>query len=395
MKTSTGSPVTFTELRLKNFRAFEDARLRFGDLTALVGRNGSGKSTILEAVDFFRDAVSDSVLNALERRGGLPSIRRRQAAKRPYDVSLAMEMKVGKTRFLYGFKLGASGSGSALQIKEESLSNDGDYPSFHRTVKEVKFHGIRSGAAVSPESLLLPNLASEDKYWMRIFLFLRRMRTYTLAPSVIREEPSIGEGNFLKRDGSNTGDVLKELQSDRVTMHWILSRLSEVAPGVVGAHADASSAGRRLINFQRTGPTGEPQTFPSGLMSDGTLRCLAVLLALRQKPPASLIVIDEIEDSIHPAAIGVLLDAIAETTDRSQIVITSHSPEALSHPAINGDRIRVLDWSDGTSKLFELSSNVIAYLNPPQTVGKLLRSNALWTQDRPATVGTHVFDLAQ
>lgn len=79
--------IVLTQLRLRHFRAFENARLVLDPMTLLVGRNGSGKSTIMEALDFLRDAVTDSLVNVLERRGGLQALRQRQSGRvAPYDV---------------------------------------------------------------------------------------------------------------------------------------------------------------------------------------------------------------------------------------------------------------------------------------------------------------------
>jgi predicted ATPase len=63
--------VTVEEIRLQNFRAFENARLQLSDLTFLVGRNGAGKSSLLDAVDLLRQSTSESLENALDGRGGL------------------------------------------------------------------------------------------------------------------------------------------------------------------------------------------------------------------------------------------------------------------------------------------------------------------------------------
>ena len=63
------SRVTLKELRLRNYRAFADARLVLDDVTFLVGRNGAGKSTLMDALSFASEAVTDSLGTALERRG--------------------------------------------------------------------------------------------------------------------------------------------------------------------------------------------------------------------------------------------------------------------------------------------------------------------------------------
>ena len=121
-------------------------------------------------------------------------------------------------------------------------------------------------------------------------------------------------------------------------------------------------------------------------MSDGTLRSLAILLALRQKPTPALVCIDEIEDSVHPSALAVLLDAVQASTERCQVLLTSHSPEALSHPAVTASRVRVVDWSAGRSEIFRLSKGAAEAALPPRSVGTMLRSNALFTDEAPERV---------
>lgn len=127
--------------------------------------------------------------------------------------------------------------------------------------------------------------------------------------------------------------------------------------------------------------------FDASSMSDGTIRCLAILLSLRQTPRPSLVMLDEIEDSLHPFAQGVLLDAIDAASPESPVVVSTHNPEILSHPSATPERIQVVQWDKGTSRIYRLSDEVINSLKPPQTVGRLLRSNALWTADEPSTTG--------
>jgi predicted ATP-dependent endonuclease of OLD family len=126
-------------------------------------------------------------------------------------------------------------------------------------------------------------------------------------------------------------------------------------------------------------------------MSDGTLRGLAILLALRQDPAPALTCIEEIEDSVHPAALGVLLDAIAASTERGQVLITSHSPEALSHPAVTPERIRIIEWRNGRSHIFLPSPGSHEMSKPPRSVGTLLRTNALFPAKTPERIEGDIF----
>jgi predicted ATPase len=133
--------------------------------------------------------------------------------------------------------------------------------------------------------------------------------------------------------------------------------------------------------------------FDARQVSQGTLRSLGVLLALRQKPAPSVVLIDEIENSVHPSALSVLLDAALASSDGTRVVLTSHSPEVLSHPAVTGERVRVVEWRDGVSKIFRLSRETQKSVNEIDTVGWMLRSNALWTGPKPDTFEGDLFAI--
>src|SRR3954447_20894577 len=99
---------TLKELRLRNYRAFPNARLVLDDVTFLVGRNGAGKSTLMDAFSFVSEAVTDSLGTALERRGNFlglfPRDQRRQAR---LGISVAVSLqRESDSPVLYGFTVG-------------------------------------------------------------------------------------------------------------------------------------------------------------------------------------------------------------------------------------------------------------------------------------------------
>ena len=128
-------------------------------------------------------------------------------------------------------------------------------------------------------------------------------------------------------------------------------------------------------------------------MSQGTLRGLGVLLALKQKPPPSVVFIDEIENSLHPSALSVLLDAALACSRDTRVVLTSHSPEVLSHNSVSGERVRIIEWSGGVSKIFRLSAETQKSVNEIDTVGWMLRSNCLWTGINPEAFKGTLFSM--
>lgn len=394
------------ELRISGFRAFENARLKLDYFTVLVGHNGSGKSTLIDALEFVRDALSDSLENALDRRGGLQALLHRGAHSG--HLSIAVKARVSFLHFhprrptpdrilslhdaplqsmlaTYGFRLSPKRGGAGFAVKDERVWADGK-ELFSGDMKE------RGTLAYWPSSSLgLPLMAGSHPVLRALLKNLQQgIRAYNLSPAAIRSEPPVGRSSILSRNGDNVGDVLHHLQRDKAEREWLTRHLSAITPDVVGVKATAA-AGRRLIQFLQRRSKGSKSRFNIGDMSDGTLRSLAILLALRQKPAPALICIEEVEDSVHPAALGVLLDAISASTEKGQVLITSHSPEALNHPAVTPDRVRIVEWRDGRSQIFQINPGTHKMSKPPLSVGSLLRANALFPAKTPELIEGDIF----
>lgn len=383
--------VTVEEIRLQRFRAFENARLVLSDLTFLVGRNGAGKSSLLDAVDLFREAVSDSLENALDRRGGLQKVQRAKSAgemKPPMGIAVVFRIVFPgdrQTQAIYGFEVQDKPNGGSSHIRECFVSSK--ETSFKRD--DNKFDG-KSGVSPPAGNLILPLIARSDSLWDLVLNTIRNLRAYELSPAHMAAAPEIGERSTLTRDGANAGDVLKAVEGTPAH-RWVVDRLGAITEGIIDVRAEAL-LGRRVLRFVQRLEDGQ-LTFDARQVSQGTLRSLGVLLALKQKPTPSVILVDEIENSVHPSALSVLLDAALASSDGTRVVLTSHSPEVLSHPTVIGERVRVVEWRDGASKVFRLSPETQASVNEIDTVGWMLRSNALWTGPRPETFEGDLFAL--
>ncbi|OPY73254.1 MAG: recombination protein F [Syntrophorhabdus sp. PtaU1.Bin002] len=368
-------------LRLKNFRGFENVSLMMSDLTFLIGRNGAGKSSLLDAMDLLREAVSDSLENALDRRGGLQKVQTVQPGRGKKRVAMGMALVLRivlpgprVVRVLYGFEIKATGIRHSWHIHECLISSSAS--TFER--RNGSFHAFGK-TDVSPPSgnLVLPLVARSDSLWEMVLDAIRNIRAYELSPAHMATAPEIGERSTLDRDGANAGDVLKVLEGSK-NHKWIVERLGIITEGITGVRSEAL-LGRRVLRFIQKSNKGEAH-FDAGQVSQGTLRSLGVLLALKQKPNPSIVLIDEIENSVHPSALSVLLDAALSVSDGTRVLLTSHSPEVLSHPSVTGDRVRVVQWRDGSSRIFHLSPETQRSVNGIDTVGWMLRSNALWTE---------------
>ena len=166
--------------------------------------------------------------------------------------------------------------------------------------------------------------------------------------------------------------------------------LEDVMPGV---HAvDVKELGTMATLEFRQKIVGDeyPWRFSSNNMSDGTLRVLGILVALFQGDPdmqkrVPLVGIEEPEIALHPAAAGVLLDALRDAAHKTQVITTSHSPDLLDDKHLDVDSILAVEAHDGNTVIApvdEVGRSVVR--DKLFTTGELLRRDQL--QPDPASV---------
>ena len=125
-------------------------------------------------------------------------------------------------------------------------------------------------------------------------------------------------------------------------------------------------------------------------MSDGTLRVLGILVALFQrnhdsKKRVMLVGVEEPEIALHPAAAGVLLGGLQDAADKTQIIISSHSPDLLDDKNLDPESILAVEALDGNTLIARVDeAGRSAVRDRLYTTGELLRLNQL--KPDPASV---------
>ena len=134
-------------------------------------------------------------------------------------------------------------------------------------------------------------------------------------------------------------------------------------------------------------------SFDAAAMSDGTLYSLGMLVALMQQPTPPLIVIEEPEIMIHPGGLGTIQELIQIAARRSQVVITTHSPELLDAEWVGPENLRVVHWENGATRISRLSTGAVRALQQHlMGAGELFRANALDSPVLPSATPLPLFD---
>ncbi len=369
-----------TEVQIKNYRSLAQVVVNLERLTILVGPNGAGKSNFVDALRFVADALSTTLELALKQRGGINAVRRRSKGH-PTHFGLRVRMDWGRgDGAVYSFKISALPRGDfAVSQEMGHIWGPKAVPAHQFSVRDgvltTNIKGLRP--KIERDRLALTVLSATEEV-RPLYDSLTQMRFYSLVPDRIRELQEPDPGQALKRDGSNAAAVLREIRKHSPQDYERVCRLlSKVVPGTTGAEY-LSAGPKETLQFRQDVGDANPWSFEALNMSDGTLRVLGVLLAVYQTPTPPFIAIEEPESTIHPAAAEVLVNIFSEACTRSQILITTHSPDILDSRELQDNQIRAVEYQNGRTTISPLGPvSREAIRKNLYTPGELLRMGEL------------------
>lgn len=112
-------------------------------------------------------------------------------------------------------------------------------------------------------------------------------------------------------------------------------------------------------------------------LSDGTLRFLFLLAVLANPSPPPLIAIDEPETGLHPSMLPIVAEYAQDASNRSQVILTTHSAELLDAFGDMRPTTTVVERHDGETKLRVIAGDALRYWLKKYTLGDLFRSKEL------------------
>ena len=375
---------------VQRFRSIPFDAVDLSNPTFLVGRNGSGKSNFADVFAFLAEAVVLPLRAAFDKRGGIAAVRNRSPA-RSHPPNLGFRVTFGalegQTRSAqYAFEVKALPNYAFEIVREQCsvVAEDGAQHWFDRRGARLTSSIQGLEPSLDPASLALPVVGGDARF-APVVRTLAGMRTYRIEPRRLREMQDADGGVALRPDGGNAASVLREIQRlapDEAQR--ICEMLAAVVPNTT--HVQTIKHGNKLtLKFTQEWGDSQRLAFEAFSMSDGTLRAVGLLAAVHQRPAPSLIVIEEPEATIHPGALGAVLDVLRHATRRMQVVVSTHSPEVLDAKWIQDHHLRVVDWHEGATRIAPLSGASRAAIQQHlMGAGELLRSNALDPQPQSA-----------
>ena len=341
-------------LKVKNYRALRE--VEFKDLTrftVLLGPNGSGKSTVFDVFAFLAECFELGLRRAWDRRG-----RARELKTRGGEGPISIEIKYREPGYpLITYHLAVDEQAGAPVVVEEWLRwKRGSHGQPFRFLDYREGHG-RAVSGEQPDEqdkridiplksadLLAVNALGQFAEHPRVAAlrdFITGWYVSYLSAESARGQPEAGPQEHLTRTGDNLANVIQYLaEQHSKRLEKIFEALRRRVPRIERVLAETMADGRLLLQI-KDAPFSHPVL--AKFASDGTLKMLAYLVLLYDPAPPAFIGVEEPENFLHPRLLTELAEECRAATDRTQLLVTTHSPFFLN--ALRPEEVRVL-WRD-------------------------------------------------
>lgn len=395
-------------IRIRNFRVLRDVTIGklwsdqkaqpLTPLTAVIGKNGVGKSSLFDAFGFLADCLRSGVEEAcdLRGRGGFKRIRsqgqdgpiefevyyKEEGNSRPitYEISIGLDAQgrpyVQKERLRqrrkgqkhgWPFSFLVLNDGKGVVWKGDTEGRQIDENKVLRILADIiKGHTVEESRETElieledTRKLGIATLGSLKQH-PRISAFRRFIEGWYLSyfsPDAARSLPLAGPQKHLNIHGDNLGNVVQFMEREQQkSFQAILDRIAQKIPGVEKIDTDPTPDGRLLLRFNDRG-FNDP--FYAQQMSDGTLKVFSYLLLLEDPSPPPFLCIEEPENGLYHKLLEGLAAEFRDHANRgrggAQIFMTTHQPYLVD--ALSPDEVWVLEkGKDGFSTIRRASDD--------------------------------------
>ena len=382
---------TLRQMRLMGFRSIYWQDVDFDNPTFVVGPNGSGKSNFTDAFAFLSEAMAFPLQAVIERRGGFSAVSHRGSARgRPSNLTLrwCWRSRIAIRPRPATTSICARGEATTSRSRRKSVSCNGPMGRLRSgagPLRELRSVGHQRRIPGSRCRAERPGSAAGR--WGQA---LSAGASFPVGHADVpdRAGGAAGDAGSGRRHGVAPGrqQCCQRAAGNPAQItgggpNANLQLLESVVPGTVDVRP--KKHGNQLtLEFTQARVGTKPVKFEAFSMSDGTLRVLGLITAVFQRPAPSLLVIEEPEASMHPGALGSILDVLRLASRSMQVVVTTHSPDILDAKWIEDRHLRILSWQNGSTRIGRASQAVRSALGKHlMGAGELLRSNALTSDE--------------
>lgn len=396
--------VKITKISVSGIRTLDDLTLDLNGLTVLIGENGTGKSSVVEACELLRRLTNQNFWSEFNNiHGGEAMLLRRGAG----EITLGVEVASETWKAGYSIAFGKSGistenlwvtPGLDLSVQIMAVERTGPkalvklvFPSDDKQLNSQVAQINRTQTPLQRPLIASPTLHAIGPIFEEVHNALRDIDVqlpfittpYWVGKSLggrqtsqMRDSVTLTATTQLDRHGDNLANAYYTLRNDRPESEWNYAmELVRLGLGQwvesVKVRADAG-AGKVAIWIKAVNVDKE---IPAASLSDGQLSYLAFVALTMLSVERSLFVFDEIESHLHPRMVTRVMSLIRTISDKCPVLLTTHSRRILDELENPSESVRVLELDQEqlrTTQIHFDREKLETWLEEYEGVGKLL-----------------------
>lgn len=357
------------EISIKGFKSIRNLEhLSLENLNILVGANGAGKSNFVDFFRMLRAMAEGRLQDFITSKGGADGFFFEGPKETP---QIEANIHFGPNEYRFILEPTAT---NQMMVKEEWTNFTGSYSSGWRKKGGGKLESELPNWKDLPSSIKGDKLSVEAYVYESVssWIVYHFHDTSPLAP--MRREQKIYDNRELNPNASNIAPFLLKLkQTDRQRYQRIRETIQLIAPFFDDFLLEPEKKGdEELLRLQWL-QKGNTFPFQPWHLSDGTLRFICLVTSLLQPNLPSTIVIDEPELGLHPFALEVIANLFRETSEKTQLIVSTQSPTLLNH--FKPHELIVVDREGNASRFRRLEEKPLQQWLEDFTLGELWQKN--------------------
>ncbi len=385
-----------TNIKVSNFKSFEELEVNLNRFNILIGANAAGKSNFIQIFDFIRQIAKSNLNNAISMQGGTEYLQNINiGSSKDLSIKFTIDEKMhqavrskNKERLgyievfetTYEFSLKFKKGGLGYQVAQDKLNqkfyyfnrNNKEHDNLNKVPGEINIirgsqkpfiELLPKNLAFTIEDILPFSFIIEQKlpknslllesplFWLGMFelnSFISSFSIYNFDPKLAKHAAMITGTAELEEDGSNLSLILKDIIENKSQKTKLLNLLKDLLPFINAVGVEKFFDSKSLI-FKIQEEYYNKKYIPASFISDGTINITALIVALFfEKRP--LTIIEEPERSIHPHLMAKLVDMMKDASNKQQIIVTTHNPELVRYADLE-DLLLISRSEEGFSKI--------------------------------------------
>jgi len=383
-----------SRLEIEGFMSLKHVSWEPGSLNVIIGPNGSGKSNLLRFLQFTAAAAEGRLVKFVQSMGGFDALLWDGRAERLSFGLIGPDVDKEPERYI--LELSPVGRTSFCTVKEQLESyaavragnQEQPFRFLNRTEREawiVDEHGETievSGSAPGQETLLSASggYLARNRWLSRYRAELQSLTVYhgldVGQDAPVRQSPIARFERGVEPDGRNLISVLHTLYSGSREFKEQVDRAMTAAFGSDYEELVFPPAADQRVQMRvRWRSLSRAQATAS--LSDGTLRYLFLIAILADPAPPWLIAIDEPETGLHPSMLRIVAEYAVDASRRTQLILTTHSPQFLDAFGDAKPDVTVAQLLDGETHLRRVEGETLSYWLSRYSLGELFKLGEL------------------